>query len=639
MEKKSFRILTNPGEGNNQITVKLQQNYDYLEILSLKISQDKIYNSFSSDYGVLVGRVIANQGLGLPNAKVSVFIPISDEDKANQPVANLYSFESVTDTDLNGIRYNVLPNTSRYTTITQTTSGQLVPPEQSGAKLISNMCSINGYSIWRKNIFSVPFKVKCVNNAQPPNTLDDSNGWEKVSETKTGVTWTTRIDSGIGPDAPVGTFPSKQEILDNDTYVEVYEKYYKYTTVTNSSGDYMIFGVPVGQQTVHIDVDLSDIGQYTYTVADMLASGVPENLFEKITTSTGFRYQFKGGIDLERLPQIITRNASVEIIPLWGDVTANEIGITRYDFKLNIIEKPVAYVIFNLAVDNWDNDYDNDNGEGVFNDSYDKYIDNHGAKPGIVQNFNNRGFDGGVIQVYKPNDDGSEVRMVQGVDYVLEREGASYLLILPCYSGRKITNEFGEEIDSPDGVVGVASKGKYRIFISGRDNGTQWGNMSLQKLQRTDNGGDHYFEVERNNIYTVKMMIGFDGGDRRYGFRNGNDDNYNRNFFSFIDFWIHGILYFGAFNETEGFPSWLIQRGDNSWTYNTETRIVNITKDITSITSKSGIQTKGGFTYKVIGLNTLDNSTEVTPIPDQSGYFFGFGWDSTSCFNMIKRYI
>ena len=37
-------------------------------------------------------------------------------------------------------------------------------------------------------------------------------------------------------------------------------KYYKYTTRTNEAGDYMIFGVPVGSQTIHVDIDLSDIG-------------------------------------------------------------------------------------------------------------------------------------------------------------------------------------------------------------------------------------------------------------------------------------------------------------------------------------------------------------------------------------------
>ena len=34
---------------------------------------------------------------------------------------------------------------------------------------------------------------------------------------------------------PVGTFPKKREILDDETILEIYEKYYKYTTTTNNS--------------------------------------------------------------------------------------------------------------------------------------------------------------------------------------------------------------------------------------------------------------------------------------------------------------------------------------------------------------------------------------------------------------------
>ena len=36
---------------------------------------------------------------------------------------------------------------------------------------------------------------------------------------------------------------------------QVFEKYYKYTTKTNDSGDFMLFGVPTGNQTVFVDID------------------------------------------------------------------------------------------------------------------------------------------------------------------------------------------------------------------------------------------------------------------------------------------------------------------------------------------------------------------------------------------------
>ena len=51
---KSYRIRTTPGEDNGylKVNVDLNQNYDHLEILSLKISQTDDYKTFCAEYGV-----------------------------------------------------------------------------------------------------------------------------------------------------------------------------------------------------------------------------------------------------------------------------------------------------------------------------------------------------------------------------------------------------------------------------------------------------------------------------------------------------------------------------------------------------------------------------------------------------------
>ena len=77
---KSYRIRTQPGV-DKSIKIQLDQDFEYLEILSLKILQSDIYTRVCSDYGVIVGRVSVNDGFGIPNAKVSVFIPLSNEDE------------------------------------------------------------------------------------------------------------------------------------------------------------------------------------------------------------------------------------------------------------------------------------------------------------------------------------------------------------------------------------------------------------------------------------------------------------------------------------------------------------------------------------------------------------------------------
>ena len=95
---------------------------------------------------------------------------------------------------------------------------------------------------------------------------------------------------------PVGSFPTKEDVLNNDIQLEIFEKYYKYTTRTNEAGDYILFGVPTGEQTVHIDIDLSDIGLISLRPYDLIEQGLPAELFDGLT-------KFKSSDNLDELPQ------------------------------------------------------------------------------------------------------------------------------------------------------------------------------------------------------------------------------------------------------------------------------------------------------------------------------------------------
>ena len=110
---KTIRIRTTPGGADKYVTLNINQEFDFLEILSLKLTQEEVYRNFCADYGAVVGRVIANGGFGVPNAKVSIFVPISEEDKKNPLIYGLYPFEKVTDKNDEGIRYNLLPEDSQ----------------------------------------------------------------------------------------------------------------------------------------------------------------------------------------------------------------------------------------------------------------------------------------------------------------------------------------------------------------------------------------------------------------------------------------------------------------------------------------------------------------------------------------------
>lgn len=90
---KTYRIRTKVGEEKpTLLNVQLNQTYDMFEILSLKINQNNAYKYYSSDYGVIVGRVLANGGVGIPNAKVSIFIPT--EESVND-IKNIFYIDIV----------------------------------------------------------------------------------------------------------------------------------------------------------------------------------------------------------------------------------------------------------------------------------------------------------------------------------------------------------------------------------------------------------------------------------------------------------------------------------------------------------------------------------------------------------------
>lgn len=104
----SYRIRTQIGV-DKQINLQLDQDFDQLEILSLKIRQQDVYPRFCADYGVVTGRVIVNDGYGVPNVKISIFIPLDEIDQNNQIISNLYPYRNITDLNDDGYRYNLLP--------------------------------------------------------------------------------------------------------------------------------------------------------------------------------------------------------------------------------------------------------------------------------------------------------------------------------------------------------------------------------------------------------------------------------------------------------------------------------------------------------------------------------------------------
>jgi len=371
---QSYRIRSEIGI-NKTINVQIDQEFDFIELLSLKIQQEDIYTRSCADYGVLAGRITANNGFGIPNARVSIFIPIENIDESNPIVTSIYPYKSLTDKNEDGYRYNLLPYEKSYS-----------------------------------------------------------------------------------KHAATGTLPTRLDVLTGKTAIEIYDKYYKFTAKTNESGDYMIMGVPLGNQTVVMDVDLSDIGEFSLTPQDLIRMGLA-------TESQVAGNKFKTSKDLNSLPQLVSISKSIDVSPLWGDPDICQIAISRVDFDLrdeaNIDIQPTSVFM------------------GSIYSAPDKFRVRSNCKPkDNLGNLCNLEAGPGQIlalrQTIQQDSDGNpilEQYQLEQAGNIIDGNGV-WLTELPMNLQYVITNEFGEKIISNDPTIGIPTKAKYRFKIKWQQSAT-----------------------------------------------------------------------------------------------------------------------------------------------------------------------
>ena len=476
--QKSYRIRTTPGVDKN-INVTLEQDFDLLEILSLKLTQSEVYSRLCADFGVVVGRVLANGGYGIPNAKVAIFIPLSDIDDQDPVIAELYPYKETTDKNELGYRYNLL----------------------SSAK--QSACH-----------------------------------------------------------TPTGSLPTEEEFLLDPLLLEVYDKYYKFTVKTNKSGDYMIWGLPLGVQKIHLSVDVGDIGCHSMKPIDFIVKGVSPDKFKSYS-------EFMASSNLDTLPQVIIQEKSIEITPFWGSKDLCNIGITRIDFDLRdsgVEIQPTSTLMGAIMSD--------DNAASVsVNGGVSRYqgeMCSLTTGPGTIEAVRFTIFN--RINPITGLEDGAphlEYFNLEGTSKVID-DGGAFTVQVPMNLDYMITNEFGDEIISLDDSVGIPTRGKYRFRIGldsssvggkrkakylvpniheynaipGSSTGTPSANVMPCSYAFSDNiddycgntvawqngvialGQDYFYEFYPDKVYTVSGFI-----DR---WRRGHGSTFDRNRWRFL---------------------------------------------------------------------------------------------------------
>ena len=110
---KNYRFRTKVGQ-DREVRLQIDQDFDMIEILSLKLKQEDVYTRFCADYGVVAGRVIANGGYGVPNVTISIFVPLSAQDENDPIISTLYPYKDSDQKNEDGYRYNLLPYKQEY---------------------------------------------------------------------------------------------------------------------------------------------------------------------------------------------------------------------------------------------------------------------------------------------------------------------------------------------------------------------------------------------------------------------------------------------------------------------------------------------------------------------------------------------
>lgn len=415
---KTYRLRTNVGK-DNVVKLNINQDFNVLEILSLKIGKENFYKLHTAKYGCVVGRVLANGSVGIPNAKVSIFIAKDDNDE--DTITNyLYPYTSTYTKNDGGVRYNLL------------TEAQL------------NDCHRN-----------------------------------------------------------VGTFPTKRKVLDDDNVLEVFDTYYKFTTTSNRSGDFMIFGVPTGMQTLHVDIDLSDIGMFSQKPIDFLYKGYPIESFDSPS-------RFKTDTNLDNLSQIFSQNISVYVHPFWGEENVgDEIKITRNDIEIDYKFEPTCVFMGSLITD------DKSNG-----------VNEKCIATNDMGRMNKLTAGEGIIEMIRKTPDGDVEEFSIKGGRLIDGDG-TWCYQIPMNLDYMITDEYGNLVPTNDATRGIPTRTRVRFRVSMDDYASDneynhFAKMLIPHNPATKEDVDYVFGTNTkdneegtgsfrdllwNNVYTVKSYI------------------------------------------------------------------------------------------------------------------------------------
>jgi hypothetical protein len=261
--------------------------------------------------------------------------------------------------------------------------------------------------------------------------------------------------------------------------IEVFEKYYKYTTRTNNSGDYIICGVPTGNHTIHMDLDLSDCGILSQRPRDFVYKGYTIEQFENPN-------QFKVSDDLYSLSQIITQDKPINVIPFWGDSNDVEsIGITRADINVSFKFEPTCVFIGSVVSDNSSN--------GITKKC--RATENMGNMEEMVTGL-------GTIEMIRKTPTGAIESFAVRGNQLINGDGI-WCYQIPMNLDYVMTDEYGNMVPTNDPEKGIPTRTSVRFRISMQDNEENLDFFYRSKVLVPHN--PHVTDDDRNEDYDYEF--------------------------------------------------------------------------------------------------------------------------------------
>jgi hypothetical protein len=200
-----------------------------------------------------------------------------------------------------------------------------------------------------------------------------------------------------------------------------------------------------------MDVDLSDIGEFSLTPQDLIRMGLA-------TEGQVAGNRFKTSNDLNSLPQIISLTKQLDVSPLWGDPDICQIAVNRVDFDLrddaNVDIQPTSVFM------------------GSIYSTSDSFRLRKNARPrddmgNLCSLTTGPGQILAIRQTIQEDSDGNPILeqfQLEQSGNIIDGNGV-WMTELPMNLDYFITNEFGEKVLSNDPTVGIPTKGRYRFKV------------------------------------------------------------------------------------------------------------------------------------------------------------------------------